>query len=152
IEQALEATGTDEVWEFGAGSGALAVQLLSALGGRVKRYTIVDLSGILRERQHQRLVAELPEQAHKVVWADRLPDTLQGVIVGNEVLDAMPLRLLHWDGQAWLERGVALGTSEPLSFAWADRPTTDQARPPTDHPDAAFAPGTVVECHPQAEA
>src|SRR5690606_1520406 len=39
IEQALEATGTDEVWEFGAGSGALAVQLLSALGGRVKRYT-----------------------------------------------------------------------------------------------------------------
>jgi SAM-dependent MidA family methyltransferase len=45
VTDALDATGTDEVWEFGAGSGALALQLLRTLGGRVRRYTIVDLSG-----------------------------------------------------------------------------------------------------------
>ncbi len=155
IEQALDATGTDELWEFGAGSGALAVQLLGALGERVRRYTIVDLSGTLRERQHQRLMADLPEQAHKVIWADQLPAQMRGVIVGNEVLDAMPVRLLAWSGEAWLERGVTVAgddTESPIGFAWADRPTHDGLRPPTDHPDSAFVPGTVVEVHPQAEA
>jgi SAM-dependent MidA family methyltransferase len=51
VREALDATGTHDVWEFGAGSGALAAQLLEALGERVRRYTIVDLSGSLRARQ-----------------------------------------------------------------------------------------------------
>ena len=51
VAQALDATGTHEVWEFGAGSGALAAQLLGALGDRVTRYTIVDLSATLKARQ-----------------------------------------------------------------------------------------------------
>ena len=45
VRQALQATGTDEVWEFGAGTGALALQLLDTLGDAVGRYTIIDLSG-----------------------------------------------------------------------------------------------------------
>ncbi len=52
VRQALEVTGTDTVWEFGAGSGALAEQVLQALGDTVRCYTIVDVSGELRERQH----------------------------------------------------------------------------------------------------
>ena len=154
IEQALQATGTHEVWEFGAGSGALAVQLLHALEG-ISRYTIVDLSGALRDRQRHTLLKLAPEHAHKVVWADTLPETMQGVIVGNEVLDAMPVKLLAWTGEQWLERGVGLATgstpAEPR-FVWSDRPASVGERPPTDHPNQAFAPGTVVECHPQAEA
>ena len=55
VAQALLATGTREVWEFGAGSGALALQLLDALGDKIDRYTIVDLSGSLRGRQRERL-------------------------------------------------------------------------------------------------
>ena len=51
VAQALEASGSDEVWEFGAGSGALAAQLMAALGERVRRYSIVELSAPLRERQ-----------------------------------------------------------------------------------------------------
>ena len=47
VAQALDVTGTDEVWEFGAGTGALASQLLAHLGDRVRRYVIVDLSGDL---------------------------------------------------------------------------------------------------------
>jgi SAM-dependent MidA family methyltransferase len=159
IEQALDATGTDQVWEFGAGTGALAEQLLGELGDRIQRYTIVDLSGTLRERQHARLAASHPDQVRKVVWADSLPDDLQGVIVGNEVLDAMPVHLMAWDGTTWKERGVTLAASsdrqpseaDPV-FAWADRPAPDGVRPPTERPDSEFVQGTVTETHGQAEA
>jgi SAM-dependent MidA family methyltransferase len=140
VAQALDASGSSEVWEFGAGSGALAAHLLGALGDQVSRYTIVDLSGSLRERQQKRLA----EFAHKLHWADVLPDTLQGAIVGNEVLDAMPVQLLHFDGTRWFERGVVVAGE---TFAWAGRPT--DLRPSFDGP---YAPGTVTEIHPQAEA
>jgi len=145
VKQALDATGTDEVWEFGAGSGALAAQLLEALGERVKRYVIVDLSGALRARQHETLAACVPAHAQRVVWADRLPEQgIAGIVVGNEVLDAMPVVLLHWDGSQWFERGVV---DEHGRFAWADRPTP--LRPPVD---AGFVPGTTIEIGRQAQA
>jgi SAM-dependent MidA family methyltransferase len=140
VAQALEAAGSEQVWEFGAGSGALASQLLEALGAAVARYTIVELSASLRERQRERLAGF----AGKVHWVDELPATLNGVLVGNEVLDAMPVQLLHFDGGAWQERGVA--TTEE-GFAWSDRPTA--LRPPVD---GLFVPGTVTEIHPQARA
>jgi SAM-dependent MidA family methyltransferase len=145
VAQALDASASADVWEFGAGSGAFARQLLDALGPRVARYSIVDLSGTLRSRQRDTL------QAHgaKVRWLDALPDALEGVVVGNEVLDAMPVQLLHFDGQRWFERGVTVDGArvDGARFAWSDRPTV--LRPPHD---AAFEPGTVTEIHPQAEA
>jgi SAM-dependent MidA family methyltransferase len=119
IAQALQATDTFEIWEFGAGTGALALQLLPALkamGQRVDRYTIVDLSESLKERQRHTLGAHL-EVVH---WADALPSSMQGVVIGNEVLDAMPVKLLARVQGQWLERGVAL---ENGTWAWADRPT-----------------------------
>ncbi|CAD5374191.1 Class I SAM-dependent methyltransferase [Rubrivivax sp. A210] len=140
ILQALDAAEADEIIEFGAGSGALALQLLQALGGRVRRYSIVDLSGTLRERQAERLAAF----GDRVRWLDALPDDLHAVVVGNEVLDAMPVQLLHWDGSAWFERGVELDSD---ALRWADRATA--LRPPCDAP---FVPGTTVEIHPQAQA
>ncbi len=156
VAQALDATHTHEVWEFGAGSGVLAAQLLNTLAGKLTRYTIVDLSGTLRDRQHQTLLKLAPEHAHKVVWADTLPESIQGVIVGNEVLDAMPVKLLTWTGAHWLERGVGLsehGTAGEPRFIWVDRATASSGeRPPTERLDQDFVPGTVVECHPQAEA
>jgi SAM-dependent MidA family methyltransferase len=140
VRQALDATATHEVWEFGAGSGALAAQLLGALGDRVRRYTIVDLSGGLREQQRARLAPF----GDRVQWVDALPDELQGMIVGNEVLDAMPVQLLHFDGSAWFERGVA---EHKGAFVFADRETS--LRPPIEAP---FMSGTTTEIHPQAEA
>jgi SAM-dependent MidA family methyltransferase len=140
VAQALDAAGLDEVVEFGAGSGALAAQLLGALGESVRRYSIVDLSGTLRQRQ----AARLAEFGSRVQWLDALPESLQAVVVGNEVLDAMPVQLLHWDGATWAERGVAVHDG---ALAWAHRPTA--LRPPVDTP---FVPGTTVEIHPQAEA
>jgi SAM-dependent MidA family methyltransferase len=156
IEQALEVTGTDQVWEFGAGTGALAEQVLGEIGGSIQRYTIVDLSGTLRERQHERIAKAHPEMAHKVVWADSLPEQINGVIIGNEVLDAIPVHLLAWNGEAWLERGVTLSPSETghqePTFTWAERPLPEGVRPPTEQPDTTFVPGTVVETHGPAEA
>lgn len=144
VQQALQATGTDEVWEFGAGSGALALQLLDALdamGQPPRQYTIVDLSGSLRERQ----AATLAAHAHRVQWVSELPSAIQGVVVGNEVLDAMPVRLLHRLGGVWHERGVALDASGTV--VWSDRAT--DARPPLGI-DGAH--DFLTEIHPQAEA
>ena len=144
VAQALQATATHEVLEFGAGSGALAEQVLQALGDTVQRYTIIDVSGTLRERQAARLARFAP----RVRWLDGWPEHIEAVVLANEVLDAMPVQLLHFDGTEWLERGVA---SAGEGFTWADRATA--LRPPTEAPDLGnFVPGTVTEIHPQAEA
>ena len=140
VAQALDATDADEVFEFGAGTGALAAQLLQALGHRVRRYSIIDLSGSLRAQQAQRLAP----WGRRVQWLDAWPAPMHGVVLGNEVLDAMPVQLLHWDGSAWWERGVAMASGQ---LAWADRPTA--LRPPID---TGFVTGTVIEIHPQAHA
>jgi SAM-dependent MidA family methyltransferase len=140
VRDALDATGTDEVWEFGAGSGALAKQLLSALGDRVKRYTIVDLSASLRERQREALAPF----GERVRWVDELPDRFSGVVLGNEVLDAMPVKLLARTGGAWHERGVEASDG---GFRWADRVT--DLRPPFE---IEGMHDYLTEIHPQAEA
>ncbi|HSW20307.1 MAG TPA: SAM-dependent methyltransferase [Ramlibacter sp.] len=140
VADALRATGTDEVWEFGAGSGALALQLLQALGDQVSRYTIVDLSGSLRERQRE-LLAGFTD---KVQWVAELPEAIRGVIVGNEVLDAMPVKLLVRTGGVWHERGLAIA-GETLS--WQDRAT--DLRPPVE---IVGTHDYLTEIHPQAEA
>jgi SAM-dependent MidA family methyltransferase len=156
VAQALQVTQTREVWEFGAGSGALALQLLEtldALGQPLACYHIVDLSGSLRARQQH----QLEKYAHIVQWVSELPDSLQGVVVGNEVLDAMPVKLLARVNGNWYERGVVLGpvpvsaaaaqaaTAAP-GFAWQDRATA--LRPPLaidgDH-------DYLTEIHPQGE-
>jgi SAM-dependent MidA family methyltransferase len=151
VAQALAETSTSEVWEFGAGSGALALQLLQALDGAASsatvpptsppvRYTIVDLSGTLRARQQATLAA----YGDRVRWVSELPDAMQGVVVGNELLDAMPVKLLARVQGAWFERGVALFEGQ---LHWADQPT--DLRPPQaidgEH-------DYLTEIHPQAEA
>ncbi len=169
VGDALQATGCDEVWEFGPGTGALAAQLLEALGDRVVRYTLVDLSGSLRARQRERLAA----WGDKVRWVDELPERMSGVVVGNEVLDAMPVKLLSRHQGRWHERGVVwrepeLGRPEQAqvpgaegkaagasvgavagagALAWEDRPT--ELRPPCEVPGAH---DYLTEIHPQAEA
>jgi SAM-dependent MidA family methyltransferase len=160
VAQALQATGTDEIWEFGAGTGALALQLLEALqalGVPVRRYTIVDLSQPLKVRQQETLQSHAPT----VAWADTLPAAMRGVVLGNEVLDAMPVKLLARIQGVWFERGVAWGQqlapsggSDPRSgaaggpgFIWQDRPTN--LRPPLE---ITGEHDYVTEIHPQGEA
>lgn len=129
--------------EFGAGTGKLAADLLHALAQRgvaVASYQIVELSAELRARQQQAL-AGYPQ----VQWLDAPPPAFSGMIVANEVLDAMPVPLLVRRDGRWLERGVAL---EGERFVFADRecPQTLAAQ----IPDAEeLADGYVTEVHPQ---
>nr|MDP2192512.1 SAM-dependent methyltransferase [Rhodoferax sp.] len=138
VAQALQVTHTHEVWEFGAGSGALALQLLEtleALGAPLPRYNIAELSQSLRARQQK----TLEKYAHTVRWVSELPATLQGVVLGNEVLDAMPVKLLARKGGVWYERGVALHP---------ERSETVRAEPPVlsfvEGVEACFAPPAEV--------
>ncbi len=139
VGQALQATGTADVWEFGAGSGALAQQVLAALGEQVQRYTIVDLSGSLQARQRERLAAF----GDRVQWVSELPAQMHGVVLGNEVLDAMPVKLLTRLSGRWHERGVAPDQGQLI---WADQPT--MLRPPVEvESDHDY----LTEIHPEAE-
>jgi len=145
LQQALQQTQTDTLWEFGAGSGALALQLLSSWaeqGQPLPQYRIVELSATLRARQQATLAAFVGQ----VQWVDALPAQLTGVLLGNEVLDAMPVKLLARIGGAWFERGVAAAPAGP-GWAWQDRPT--ELRPPIE---IAGEHDYLTEIHPQAEA
>ncbi len=142
LQQALQLTGTSNMLEFGAGDGSLALQLLQALGDCVERYDIVEVSAHLREQQAEKLKAH----AHKVQWLDALPEHINAVVVGNEVLDAMPVKLLHRVNTVWHERGVAWDESQN-SYVWQDR-TTD-LRPPCE---IEGSHDYLCEIHLQAEA
>jgi len=92
--EVLEALGDGDILEFGAGSGALAAQILSALADAAalpRRYLILELSPELRAGQQRLLAAQVPELLARVHWLDRLPTRLRGCILANEVLDAMPV-------------------------------------------------------------
>ena len=124
--------------EFGAGSGALAAELLPALqhlGHPQVDYRIVEVSGELRARQQRTLEARAPELAARVQWLEHWPESIDGVVLANELLDAMPVRLFRLRHGQVFERGVALSTEDALPsaalaqgapavprFAWAERP------------------------------
>ncbi len=86
-----------DVLEAGAGSGALAVDLLAALAELdclPARYFILELSADLRERQQSLLRERAPQWWSRVVWLDRLPAApFRGVVLANELLDALPVHL-----------------------------------------------------------
>ena len=110
------------ILEAGAGSGALAVGLLLELERRGKlpvRYDILELSGELRARQQEAVARGAPHLAGRVAWLDALPESFSGVVIGNELLDALPVNLVAWREQGIFERGVAL---EDGAFVWRDHP------------------------------
>ena len=101
-----------EILELGAGTGRMAaviLESLAALGKLPARYAILEVSADLAERQRQRL-GKLPREIReRVVWLDRLPERpLDGVILANEVLDALPCRRFTLEAGAIRELGVAL--------------------------------------------
>lgn len=149
IEEALEESQTDEVWEFGAGTAHMAYEILNSLGDRIKRYVIVEVSVHLREIQAQKL----QPFKDKVIWMDQLPEQFSGVLIGNEVLDAMPVKLIHRIAGTWHEVGITntqnASSTHPSSgdLQWANQETA--LRPPID---ISGEHDYLTEIHPQAEA
>jgi len=117
--------GDASLLEFGAGSGKLAVDLLRALSRHdalPREYRIVEVSADLRERQQSLLRDEVPEFVDRIVWLDRMPDNHRGVIIANEVLDALPVErfLRKNDGVRQLRV-----TIEGDEFVFVDEPAPD---------------------------
>jgi SAM-dependent MidA family methyltransferase len=93
VEEALAAIPGGDICELGAGSGALAADLLQRLAESdrlPRRYLVVERSAALRERQRAHLASRLPELASRIDWRDALPENFHGVVLANEVLDAIP--------------------------------------------------------------
>ncbi len=117
--------GLPDILELGAGSGALAAVLLTelaALDRLPERYAILELSADLRERQRQHLLQVVPHLADRLQWLDALPEQFSGVILGNEVLDAVPAQRIRVDDGAIDELGVSVIEHE---LVWAQQPASD---------------------------
>jgi SAM-dependent MidA family methyltransferase len=126
VDAILATTHAREIVELGAGSGALAASMLNALndaGALPSRYLILEPSPELRARQHATLEANAARGGARVEWIERLPQTIGGVVVMNEVLDAIAPHLIARRDGHWYERGVTLVDE---AFAWAERPLRDE--------------------------
>lgn len=115
----LEAAG-GAILELGAGSGALAQALIAELaqaGVKPPEYFILEPSAELRDRQRQRIGA-------RATWLERLPESFSGVMLANEVADAMPVHAVAWTDRGIKERGVCENEGE---LAWAERAASGSA-------------------------
>ncbi len=103
------------ILEFGAGSGRLCQQILTSFS-QPCAYSIIELSADLRLRQQEYLQSCLPTKVFQQVhWLDQLPAEFSGIVLGNEVLDAMPVHLVAKDRQ-WYELGVEF---DGTNFIWS---------------------------------
>ena len=119
-----------DILEIGAGSGALAADLLlelERLGCLPERYLMLELSPDLRDRSRNTLAARVPHLIERVAWLNQLPPHFEGIVLGNEVLDAMPMHVFQRHGGHVRELGVGLQNGE---LHW--KPDVESAPAPID--------------------
>jgi SAM-dependent MidA family methyltransferase len=105
----LQHVGAGAILEFGAGSGVMAADLLNELaaqGALPERYLILEVSADLRDRQRALLLERASAHAARVEWIDRLPEEFRGVVLANEVLDALPVQRFRIRGDHINSLGV----------------------------------------------
>ena len=111
------------IYEFGAGTGQLAADLLNNLSDGINRYYIIEVSPELAARQKNLIQTLAPQAAQKIVHLSALPETFDGIIIGNEVLDAMPVEIIRKDeGGSFEHVGVCLDNDR---FTYSARPLHD---------------------------
>lgn len=124
--QVLELTdGAGDILEFGAGTGKLALDLLlelERLGCLPRLYFILEISAELQQRQRQLFERYAPHLLLRVVWLECLPAKFNGLILANEVLDAMPVHLVVWRDADLFELGVMSSVSSGDEFEWSECP------------------------------
>ena len=122
----LGAVESGSILEIGAGTGRMAADILGrleGLGRLPKRYLILEISADLRERQREQMQKRLPHLLDRVHWLDRPPaEGFDGVILANEVLDALPVARFRWNAAAVEEIGVIFDGAQ---FAWAAREASE---------------------------
>lgn len=114
------------IYEFGAGTGALAATLLNSLSNQTSfnQYIIIELSAELAQRQQQHITQYAPQMLNKVSWQQTLPEHFDGIIIGNEVLDAMPIERICLQTDGRFER-VYIGY-ENQQFTYQNQTLADQ--------------------------
>ncbi len=140
--------------EAGAGTGALAADVLLELergNALPRRYFILELSADLRRRQDETLRARVPHLVERVEWLDRIPDkSFSGVILANELLDAMPVHAIRIERDTVVERYVAWADGR---FTWRDgAPSSARLRARADELRPRLPPGYETEINLSAEA
>ncbi len=125
VAQVLEELDGGDVFELGAGSGVMAADILEELDhlGRLPhRYLILEVSADLRQRQQALLAERVPGLLHRVAWLDELPPGLEGVILANEVLDALPVERFRIESDGLAAQAVHWSGD---GFAWQPAPASD---------------------------
>jgi SAM-dependent MidA family methyltransferase len=142
--------GNNSILEFGAGSGILATQILFELGrlnNLPEKYYILELSAELKQRQKETIHKILPELLDKVVWLNTFPEHFSGVVIANEVLDAMPAKRLIKKQTGFFELGVSCKDNQ-LQWQIFDQPyTNDKTLLPNE-----VEQGYTTEINPRAMA
>lgn len=122
VQRILPQLEYKNILEFGAGSGKLAVDLLDQMQRdeiTFDHYYIVDTSADLKQRQQQLLAQKHPDLLSKIIWLEQMPAEFEGVIIANEVCDAMPVQLIQFTEEAVVEQGISEIKGE---FCWQSRP------------------------------
>ena len=125
VAQVLEEIGGGDVLELGAGSGVMAADILDELerqGRLPRRYLILEVSADLRQRQQALLATRVPGLIDRVEWLDKLPVGLEGVILANEVMDALPVERFRIKPEGLVGQAVSWSVD---GFAWQDAAASD---------------------------
>ncbi|NOR52054.1 MAG: SAM-dependent methyltransferase [Gammaproteobacteria bacterium] len=126
IAQILQQSGGDVV-EFGAGSGVMAADMLlelEQLKQLPEHYYIIEVSADLRQRQQDTITKKAPALRERVKWLDELPREISGVVVANELLDAMPVhRFVIRDGEPY--EVMVVWDEQSQQFQTTDKPISE---------------------------
>lgn len=121
VKDVMQQLDHADILEFGAGSGKMAVDILLELhniNSLPDRYFIIEASADLRLKQQKSIEKHIPELSAKICWLEAMPDNFSGVIVANEVCDAMPVHLLEFTADNIQERYIELDLDGNLQ--WCD--------------------------------
>ena len=155
VLEGLKAQGLPaKILEFGAGTGKLAESILTRLndlGFQLDGYDIIEISPDLTQRQQERLhklTAEL-ELSTKCSWLSSLTENFKGVILANEVIDAIPCDAIIYQNGFWYWYGVSFAEDK---YFWKTGKPVEQALLPESLLSGNFSEGYITELHPQANA
>ena len=119
-KQILDTVNGASLLEFGAGTGKMASDIMNTLMDLqtpLARYFIVERSPALQEKQRETIQKHCPMLLEKVCWVDSVPDKFRGVILANEVLDAMPVKRFRV-AESGIEEQVVRSTDQGFTLDW----------------------------------